>query len=116
MEIADGKAIIKFNNTMKVADGKVLGFNVPEAEDTGNGISCYDVNHSIKFAGFEIAGADKVFYPASASFDFRRQQMKVWSDKVPAPVAVRYAFHNYMPCNVHTNYGQPLAPFRTDNW
>ena len=100
MEIADGKALIKFNNT----------------EDAGNSIAYFDSNSSIDFTGFEIAGEDKIFYPASASFDRGKQQMKVWSDKVRIPVAVRYGFHNYIPCNVHTNYGQPLVPFRTDNW
>ncbi len=100
MEIAEGKALIKFNNT----------------EDAGNSIAYFDSNSSIDFTGFEIAGEDKIFYPASASFDRGKQQMKVWSDKVRIPVAVRYGFHNYIPCNVHTNYGQPLVPFRTDNW
>ncbi len=100
MEIVDGKALIKFNNT----------------DDAGNSISNFDSYSSIDFTGFEIAGKEKVFYSASALFDRGRQQMKVWSDKVQNPVAVRYGFHNYIPCNVHTNYGQPLVPFRTDNW
>jgi sialate O-acetylesterase len=100
MEIKDGKAFIKFNNT----------------EEAGNSISRFDTDSPIQFTGFEIAGADKVFYPASASTAGYKSEMTVWSDKVPAPVAVRYAFHNYMPCNVHTNFGQPLVPFRTDNW
>lgn len=39
------------------------------------------------------------------------------SDRVPDPVAVRYAFRNYCPeANVMTTMGQPLVPFRTDDW
>ena len=35
----------------------------------------------------------------------------------PDPVAVRYAFRNYCPeANVMTTMGQPLVPFRTDDW
>lgn len=39
---------------------------------------------------FEIAGADKVFYPAEAKVD--KNKVTVQSSKVKNPVAVRYAF------------------------
>ena len=46
-----------------------------------------------------------------------QNKIVVYSDKVPEPVAVRYAFQNYCPeANVRTNYNMPLVPFRTDNW
>lgn len=68
-------------------------------------------------AGFEVAGEDRVFHPAVANFKFWDNRIEVRSDAVPEPVAVRYAFRNYCPeANVMTTMGQPLAPFRTDDW
>lgn len=67
--------------------------------------------------GFEIAGEDKKFYEAEAQFSFWDNKIKVWSNMVENPVAVRYAFKNWCPeANVVTTQGQPLLPFRTDNW
>ncbi len=67
--------------------------------------------------GFEIAGEDRVWHEARASYRWWENRIEVWSDKVPEPVAVRYAFKNFpKKANVKTTMGQPLAPFRTDNW
>ncbi len=77
----------------------------------------YPDDRTVVPKGFEIAGEDRVFYPASAQYVEWGTKIKVWSDAVPAPVAVRYAFKNYAPeANVRTTMGQPLVPFRTDNW
>ena len=65
--------------------------------------------------GFEVAGADKVFHPANAHVSGHRE-LRVWSDKVQEPVAVRYAFRNYIPCDLTNIIGIPVPPFRTDNW
>ena len=91
MEIKDGKAIISFSNA-------------PEGFSRMNGIE-----------GFEVAGADKVFYPAVAVVDWNKHII-VSSDQVPQPVAVRYAFKNFQPGNLHNHREQPVFPFRTDNW
>ena len=66
--------------------------------------------------GFEIAGEDKVFYPAFAEIETSTTRLTVSSDKVPHPVAVRYAYKNYAEANVFNIHGLPLIPFRTDNW
>lgn len=68
--------------------------------------------------GFEVAGADRKFYPARGQHIFGSNTIEVWSDSVPQPVAVRYAYHNYTPggANVRTILGLPLVPFRSDNW
>lgn len=67
---------------------------------------------------FEIAGADKVFYPAKAEIVNRSMQLKVWSSKVPKPVAVRYAFHNFPKGEnfLYNDAGLPVPSFRTDDW
>ena len=64
--------------------------------------------------GFEIAGADRVFRKAQATIS--GNSVTVWSDEVPEPVAVRYAFRNYIECNLHNMFGIPAVPFRTDDW
>jgi sialate O-acetylesterase len=64
--------------------------------------------------GFQIAGEDKKWYYADAKIE--NDTVVVWSDKVPAPVAVRYAWASYPVCNLLNNDNLPCAPFRTDNW
>ena len=65
--------------------------------------------------GFEVAGADREFYPAKAEL-MGKNQIVVVCDKVSSPVSVRYAFHDYSPGNVANLRGLPLVPFRTDDW
>ena len=66
--------------------------------------------------GFEIAGADKVFYPAKAEIETKTARLAVSSDKVSDPVAVRYAYKNYAEASVFGISGIPVPSFRTDNW
>ncbi len=42
--------------------------------------------------------------------------MIVWSDKVPNPIAVRYAFKNCIIGTLFNTQGIPAASFRTDDW
>ena len=95
--------------SMKVDKGKaVLSFSGVD----GEGITIKgDVS------GFEIAGSDHVFYPARVLKVFPTvTDLTVFSDKVTDPVAVRYCFKNFSIGNVSNVYGQPMVPFRTDNW
>jgi sialate O-acetylesterase len=67
--------------------------------------------------GFEIAGNDHIFYPAKVLKVFPKvSELTVFSDKVAEPVAVRYCFKNFSIGNVSNVYGQPMVPFRTDDW
>ncbi|MDE5637369.1 MAG: sialate O-acetylesterase [Alistipes sp.] len=67
--------------------------------------------------GLEVACEDRVFNRAKASFKWWENKIEVSCDEVPEPVAVRYAFRNYCPeADVRTTMGQPLVPFRTDDW
>lgn len=63
---------------------------------------------------FKVAGADKVFYPAKAWIE--RSKVYVKSEQVPHPVAVRYAFDNYVDGDLYGCNGLPISSFRTDNW
>jgi sialate O-acetylesterase len=66
--------------------------------------------------GFEIAGADKVFYPAKAEIETKTARLAVSSEKVPSPVAVRYAYKNFVEPSIFGLSGIPVPSFRTDNW
>ncbi len=101
--------------SMTIADGGiVLSFNNLGAKS--NSLNGYEYQGVRLLQGFEIAGEDRVFYPASATIIAKGQKIKVESESVPTPVAVRYAFANNPTCNVQTGYGMPLIPFRTDDW
>lgn len=91
MEVKGNSVILTFENAQE-------GFN-----------RLYDMK------GFEVAGSDKVFYPAKAEV-YNNGYIKVTSDKVEEPVAVRYCFRDFLPGNVCNLRGLPLFPFRTDNW
>ncbi len=68
--------------------------------------------------GFEMAGEDRVFYPAQGEVKWEDQKIRirVTCDKVTKPVAVRYGFRDFLPGNVANLRELPLIPFRTDDW
>jgi sialate O-acetylesterase len=63
---------------------------------------------------FTIAGQDKIFYPAEAVIDGATIVMH--SKNVKNPIAVRYAWKNFMHPNLYNKDGLPASPFRTDDW
>jgi len=65
--------------------------------------------------GFTIAGEDQVFHHASARIV--NGSVEVWSEDVPNPAAVRYAWENNpTEANLVNEEGLPASPFRTDDW
>ncbi|MCG6157289.1 sialate O-acetylesterase [Rubinisphaera margarita] len=92
-EINDGKVTVTFTNV-------------------GTQLDTFDVREPI---GFTIAGEDRVFVPAEAKV-VSGNKIEVWSSNVQKPVAVRYAWADNPVCNVQNTLGQPLTPFRTDDW
>ena len=71
-----------------------------------------------KINGFEIAGEDKVFYPASVGVMYGKNVSKltITSEKVKDPVSVRYGWKNYLKGNLYNTQGLPASSFRSDNW
>ncbi len=63
---------------------------------------------------FQLAGADRVFHPASAVI--RDEEVVVHSPAVANPVAVRYAWSSSPEANLYSGDGLPAAPFRSDDW
>jgi hypothetical protein len=61
---------------------------------------------------FEIAGADKQFYPAIAKI--HGNSVIVSSPQVLKPAFVRYAWKNFMHPNLYNQQGLPAVPFNTD--
>ena len=85
---------------------------VLQFEHIGGGLKAADVP---KVRGFAIAGSDRKFVNANAKI-VGPGAIEVWADQVSEPVAVRYAWANNPVCNVYSNEGLPLTPFRTDDW
>ena len=94
---------------MKVQDGKViLTFT-----HMGSGFMIKDKYGYIK--GFEIAGTDQRFHYAKAYADGSR--IIVYSEMVPEPAEVRYAWADDPgDANLFNIEGFPAVPFRTDQW
>ncbi len=63
---------------------------------------------------FEIAGVDKIFRAAKAVI--YRGTVLVSSPEVKEPVAVRYAFKDFVTGDLFNTEGFPLSSFRTDEW
>jgi sialate O-acetylesterase len=74
----------------------------------------FTVKKNEPLKAFQIAGKDKIFYPAEAVI--RDNVIIVSSAKVTQPVAVRYAWSANPEINLYDNYGMPISPFRTDEW
>ena len=66
--------------------------------------------------GFEVAGEDKVFYPAKAKLAGDKIVVTL-PDEVAEARSLRYSFSDCpTTSNVMSRFGFPLAPFRTDSW
>lgn len=72
------------------------------------------VAHDRLPAEFQLAGADRRFYPATARIE--RNSVVLFAPEVPAPLAVRYAWANAPEANLFNGAGLPAAPFRSDDW
>ena len=64
--------------------------------------------------GFAICGADRKWAWADAKID--GDTVLVWSEKVAAPLAVRYAWADNPTGNLYNQAGLPASPFRTDDF
>ncbi len=91
---------------MKVLEGVVkLTF-----EYAPNGLTSYGKELSC----FEVAGANKRFSPAKAFIT--GTGITLISPTVAEPVAVRYAFKDFVVGDLFGTDGLPVSSFRTDDW
>lgn len=66
--------------------------------------------------GFEIAGADGIFYPASVTFSTEKEKANtifLSAENVKEPLMARYLWTNYGEVTLFGGNGLPTAPFRT---
>jgi sialate O-acetylesterase len=70
--------------------------------------------HSVgeKLTYFEIAGEDKIYYPADAKI--KNEQVIVHSKKVKVPVTVRFAWKNTAIPNLFNGANLPASCFTTE--
>lgn len=93
--------------SMKVEGNKIKIYFI----NTGSGL----VIKNGELKGFEIAGADKQFYPATAMIE--GDHVVVYYDSVNNPVTVRFGWTDDAGAdNLFNKEGFPASPFRTDNW
>ncbi len=78
----------------------------------GSSLRPFDVPEAV---GFAVCGEDRVWHLAKGKV-LGAHQVELESEKVPAPVAVRYAWANNPICNLASQEGLPLTPFRTDDF
>jgi sialate O-acetylesterase len=78
--------------------------------DAPNGLTSFGKTLS----NFEVAGANKVFYPARAVIS--GGNVVVSAPEVREPVAVRYAFRDFVTGDLFNIEGFPASSFRTDDW
>ena len=93
VEIAEGKATV----TLDCFGGKLRAFDVVEAR------------------GFAICGEDKVWRWATGKI-VGPDKVEVSHPEVTAPIAVRYAWADNPVCNLFSEDGLPVTPFRTDDF
>lgn len=79
-------------------------------DNASNGLTSFGKELSC----FEVAGANKRFYPAKASI--LNDGIVLFSPQVSKPVAVRYAFKDFIVGDLFNTEGLPVSSFRTDNW
>ncbi|MEO6741821.1 MAG: sialate O-acetylesterase, partial [Chthoniobacteraceae bacterium] len=72
----------------------------------------FDVTEAI---GFAACGEDKVWHWAKGKL-VAGNKVELTSDKVSAPIAVRYAWADNPVANLFSNEGLPVTPFRTDDF
>jgi sialate O-acetylesterase len=89
---------------IKKADGKLL----VEFDFVGSGLMCPDK----VLAGFEIAGANKVYVAAQARIT--EGMVEVSHPKVNAPEYVRYAWRDDSPATLFNVEGLPASSFSSE--
>jgi len=102
-----------------IAYGEDINYSGPvfrQATPEGNAIRVWFDHHAKglmakggALTGFEVAGADGKFVPATATID--GNEVVVTSDAVAEPRLVRYGWANSPQCNLFNGEGLPASPF-----
>lgn len=120
-EVADRLLFNALNQTygIKEIDGKSPVFDSLSVKDGEMVLKFINAEGGLysygELKGFEIAGEDKVFYPAIAKIAGEKNVL-LKSDKVPVPIAARYAWKNWIKGTLFDTNLLPASSFRTDTW
>ena len=121
-EVADRLLFIALNKTYGMKEVDYVGpVYKSMIEKDGSLLLSFDNAETGLFStdavlsNFEIAGEDHVFYPAKAEI-IAHKQLKVSSENVKFPIAVRYGWNNWFVGKLYDNNLLPASSFRTDNW
>jgi sialate O-acetylesterase len=97
-----------FKSIEMVGDSIVANF-----ANVGSGLVTTDKYGYLK--GFELAGADSVFYYAKAYI--KNEKVVIYSENVSKPIALHFGWAaDASECNLFNKEGFPAIPFRTDDW
>ena len=114
MKVESSKAILSFLHT----EGGLTAKPLPETDIvnslTNKTAPLVRNSPNSQLEGFAICGEDRKWVWADAKID--GNNVIVWSNEVPSPVAVRYAWANNPTCNLSNGSGLPASPFRTDDF
>jgi sialate O-acetylesterase len=114
IKVESGKAILSFQHT----DGGLTAKPLPQTDAvnslTNETAPLVRNSPNSQLEGFAICGEDRKWVWADAKID--GNNVIVWSDKVPSPAAVRYAWADNPTCNLTNGPGLPASPFRTDDF
>ena len=91
---------------MRVTEGVVkLTF-----DNAPNGLTSFGKELSC----FEVAGENKRFYPTKAFIS--GDGVTLFAPQIAKPIAVRYAFKDFIVGDLFSTDGLPVSSFRTDEW
>lgn len=112
MALAQTYGLKGFPNASPMFESVSFAGNVATIQfsNTPNGLTSYGKPLSY----FEIAGPDKIFRPARAVIS--QGKLLVSAPEVPNPLAVRYAFKDFVVGDLFNAEGFPASSFRTDDW
>ncbi|MEI8310912.1 MAG: sialate O-acetylesterase, partial [Verrucomicrobiota bacterium] len=114
MKIENGRVRLTFTH----AEGGLAAKPLPPTYDLKSSASqtapLVRNSPGAELEGFAICGEDRKWVWADAKIEGK--SVVVWSDKVPQPAAVRYAWANNPTCNLVNSSGLPASPFRTDDF
>lgn len=121
--VGERLAYMALNKAYGYADIICEGPVYKEIQINGNQVDVYFDNTVLGLSpwhgitGFELAGEDRVFYPAKADLiHWDKSIVTVTCEQVPNPVAVRYCFKDFLVGNLTGRCNVPIPPFRSDNW
>ncbi|MCU0322563.1 MAG: sialate O-acetylesterase [Chitinophagaceae bacterium] len=112
MALAKTYSMKGFGHSSPLFDSLIINGNVATIKFSNavNGLTSFGK----PITNFEIAGANKVFRPARAII--YQGKVLISSPEIDKPVAVRYAFKDFVVGELFNTEGFPASSFRTDDW